>query len=604
MPVTGQLMRERAHVTGALDIVLAAQGIDAHALAPDIAGGHGQVGDADDHRGTLAVLGHAQAIVDGRIAAGGIEPRSLAHQSGRHAGDGFGRLRRILLLADESLPFLVGIRLAAFQGKGIVRQALGDHDMRQRIDQGHIGAGAQLQMVIGLDMHRTDQVNIPGIGDDQASALADTALHGRAEYRVPIGGIRADDQDHVGLANRVEGLGPGRFAQGLLETIAGGRVADAGAGVDVVVAEGGAHQFLHQISLFVGAAAGGQPADRTASILRLDTLEFGSGVIDGLLPGDFAPGIGDLRPNHRLRNAILVRRVTESKATLDAGMAMIGVTVLVGHHANHLGALHFGLEGAAHAAIGAGRDDAVFRLAHLDHGRFHQGGGRAGLDTGAARHALGLHEGLILTRRNLRIEAAAIDGQGVGALHFLAGSHAAGTDDALGRIKLKIGVAGVLLGLEVIFALVAVAHLAQADRAGHVLEFAVAVGGAGQAVQRMIGDIEFHDATAHAGQALILGADLHALGDGRGAGGRQAASALDLDQTEPAGAEGIETVRRAQLRDLNADAGRRAHDGGAFGDGHAETVDFQRDQVRRLARRGSKIAISYSHCLPPECQNA
>jgi len=38
----------------------------------------------------------------------------------------------------------------------------------------------------------------------------------------------------------------------------------------------------------------------------------------------------------------------------------------------------------------------------------------------------------------------------------------------------------------VVLALIAIADIAQADGAGHVLQFAIAVGGAGQAVQRMV----------------------------------------------------------------------------------------------------------------------
>ena len=51
--------------------------------------------------------------------------------------------------------------------------------------------------------------------------------------------------------------------------------------------------------------------------------------------------------------------------------------------------------------------------------------------------------------------------------------------------------------VEVVLARVAVAHLAQADGAGHVLELAVAVGRAGEAIERVIGDVELHHVAAH-----------------------------------------------------------------------------------------------------------
>ena len=68
-----------------------------------------------------------------------------------------------------------------------------------------------------------------------------------------------------------------------------------------------------------------------------------------------------------------------------------------------------------------------------------------------------------------------------------------------------------------VLALIAVAHLAQADGAGHVLQLAVAVGGAGEAVQRMVGDVELHHALADAGETVVLRRDLDAGRDGRGA---------------------------------------------------------------------------------------
>ena len=85
--VAGQLVGERAHVARALHVVLAAQRVDADAVAPDVAGGHGEVGHAHHHRRALAVLGDAEAVVDGRVAAGGVEAGGGAQLGGGHAGD-------------------------------------------------------------------------------------------------------------------------------------------------------------------------------------------------------------------------------------------------------------------------------------------------------------------------------------------------------------------------------------------------------------------------------------------------------------------------------------------------------------------------------------
>src|SRR4030095_8248524 len=228
-------------------------------------------------------------------------------------------------------------------------------------------------------------------------------------------------------------------AEGGLQAVAGRRVADARAGIDVVVAEGGADQLLHQVSFFVGAARRGDAADRILAVLGLETPELRRGVGDRLLPTHLPPGIGDLGADHRLGDAVLVGGIAPGEAALHAGMAVIRLAVLVGHHARDFRALHLGLEGAADAAIGAGGDDAVLGLALLDDGLFHQRCRRAGLHAGAAGDAFGIQEVLGLAGGDLGFEAAAVDREREGALHFLAGAHAARADDAFRGIAWEVG---------------------------------------------------------------------------------------------------------------------------------------------------------------------
>ena len=81
-----------------------------------------------------------------------------------------------------------------------------------------------------------------------------------------VGRIGADDHHDVGLLDRVEILRAGRGAEGRAQAVAGRRMADAGAGIDIVVAEAGADQLLHQKGLFIGAARRGDAADRVAAV--------------------------------------------------------------------------------------------------------------------------------------------------------------------------------------------------------------------------------------------------------------------------------------------------------------------------------------------------
>ena len=74
----------------------------------------------------------------------------------------------------------------------------------------------------------------------------------------------------------------------------------------------------------------------------------------------------------------------------------------------------------------------------------------------------------------------------------------------------------------------------QTHGTGHVLQFAVAVGRARQAVERMIGDVKLHDVTSNVGKATALRGHDHALRRlGRARRG-EPAGALDLDETKAA----------------------------------------------------------------------
>jgi hypothetical protein len=72
---------------------------------------------------------------------------------------------------------------------------------------------------------------------------------------------------------------------------------------------------------------------------------------------------------------------------------------------------------------------------------------------------------------------------------LLTRAYAARADDALAGIEGEIRIAGVFGEAEMILAFVAVAHVTQANCTCHVLQLAMTVGGTGEAVERMIGDV-------------------------------------------------------------------------------------------------------------------
>ena len=573
-------MGKGAHVAGALHIVLAAHGIDANALATDVPGEHCQIGNAH-HRGrALAVLGDTQPVVDGGIAAGGVHTRRLTQQLRRHTGRFLQRLGGLARSADKRQPLGKLDGVAARLDKCRVMQFFRHDHVGHRVEYRDVGPGRDRQVVIRADMGRAHQLDAARIDHDQLRALAQSSLQAGAEYRVGLGGVRAHHQHHIGMRHRGEGLGAGGFPQGRFQAIARRRVADAGAGVDIVVAKTGPHQLLHQVDLLVGAARGADGADAVAPVALLDGAKALCGIGDRLLPGHRAPGLIDAVAYHRPGDTVPVGGVAESEAALDAGVTLVGLAVPVGRHAHHRGALELGPEGAADATVSAGSDHRVFRLAVLNDGVFGECRGGAGLDAGAAGHAFAVHERLALAGADSGCEAAPLDGQGESTLGFLAGAHAARTDDALGCIESEVRIGAILGCSQVIGADITVADFTQPQFTGGILQFAVAVGGTGEAVQRVVGDVQLHHVAAQAGQLAGLGAHHHVLPHRGGAGRRVAFHPVDLHQADPAGTKGLQRFGGAQPRNLDPRLGRGAHNRGAGRHGHRPAIDRQRDRGR------------------------
>jgi hypothetical protein len=168
--------------------------------------------------------------------------------------------------------------------------------MGQRVEHRDIGSGLQRQVLGGADVRAAHQLGAARVDHHQPRALAHAALQARGEHRVRVGRVGADDDDQVGALDRLEVLRARRGAEGLAQAVAGGRVADARAGVDVVAAEGGAHQLLHEVGFLVGAAARGDAAQGRGAMRRLDGLEARGGKGDRLVPAHRPPGIADAKP--------------------------------------------------------------------------------------------------------------------------------------------------------------------------------------------------------------------------------------------------------------------------------------------------------------------
>ncbi len=481
--------------------------------------------------------------------------------------------------------------------------------MCERVEHRDVRPRRELQVHVSLDVRRTNQRGDARIDDDQLRALAQAALELRAEDGVRIGRIGSDHHDAVRLHHRRKGLCAGRLPERVLQAIACRRVTHPRAGVHVVGSEGGADQLLNQERLLVGAARGSNSAHRVGTVLRLNSPDLARGVTDRFLPGHFAPLIRDLRADHGFRDAIGMRRIAECEAPFDARMALVCMAVAVRGHADHFRlralALHLGGEAAADSAVRARRRHCALGLPQADDRLLSQRRGWARLDAGTAGDALGLEERLVLAGGNLRLEAAALNGQRERSLHLIAGTHATRADDAQLRIEREVGIALVLgsgtVHLDVV-ALEAVGSLGDADDLGHVLQLAMPVGRTGHALQRMIGNVQIQHPAPQLRQLLRLRADFHPRSHGGRAGRRETPPPLDLHQAQPAGAEGLQRIGGAQLGHFDPGHGRGPHDRGALGNRHWLAVDLDSNTcgARLGCRCAQVLMIDRKHLGSPQ----
>jgi hypothetical protein len=133
-----------------------------------------------------------------------------------------------------------------------------------------------------------------GVHDDElAAALCELLEVGRG-HGVVLDRVGADDDGDLGILDLVEGGGHRGGADILHQRRHGARVAEPGAVVDVVVAEGLADELLEEVGLLVGAFRRAEAGDGLAAVGVAQREEALGCAVEGLVPGRLAevdPGV-------------------------------------------------------------------------------------------------------------------------------------------------------------------------------------------------------------------------------------------------------------------------------------------------------------------------
>jgi len=173
-------------------------------------------------------------------------------------------------------------------------------------------------------------------------------------------------------------------------------------------------------------------------------------------------------------------------------------------------------------------------------------------------------------RHHYGVEPAEDLAQGGDLLNLATHSHATPAEDALLRVAQDRGAGQVLL---VTLPVSLEETLADAHRIGEPLQLAVAVPLAAIAVRRVIVKQQLHDVAPEPEHLRGVRVHYHPVRDGKAARRRQAAHALDLDNTHPTCPCDGQFRVVAEPRDTQADLIRRLHDSGVFRHRYFDAVD-------------------------------
>ena len=259
LEVTGTLVRLAAHVSGALNVVLSAQGQHPDARTSDVAGHHGDVGEGHDGLRSVTVLGDAEPMEGHRVVGLAVFDRGGADLFTGHAVDG---LELVEVQRTKALFKLFPV-LAAFRDEVAVEEVPVEKVVGEHVEEGDIGAGPELEEMARIG----NELDLTRIDHDERHALHDALLDARSGDGVSLGRVGPGDEDAIRELEVGDAVGGGAGAEGFLHAPGGGAVADAGAGVDVVRAEADADEFLHQVVLLVGAAGRGDAGDGVSAVL-------------------------------------------------------------------------------------------------------------------------------------------------------------------------------------------------------------------------------------------------------------------------------------------------------------------------------------------------
>jgi hypothetical protein len=341
--VAGQRIGVRAHVGGALHVVVAAEDVGAAARLAHVAerklqdarGAHDRIADG--------VLRLAHAPHDGARAVlvepgGHLEHLRLFHAAGLLdlVGRPLGQdLFAHLLHAEDAVVDVLLVFPAILED--VVQDAEQEGDVRARADP-HVFVG----LGRGAGEARIDH--------DHLAPVLLGMEHVQHADRMRLGGVGADVHRHLGAAHVVVRIGHGAVAPCVRHARDGRRMADARLVVAVVAAPE-AHELAHQVRLLVAVLGGADPVDRIGSAGLAQVLQLGGDLVERRVPADaLVLAVDQL---HRIAQPVLAVAVLAQRGALGAMRTEVDGRIEHRLLAHPHAVLDHRIGGAADRAVGA-----------------------------------------------------------------------------------------------------------------------------------------------------------------------------------------------------------------------------------------------------------
>ena len=310
----GQLVRDRAHVAAALDVVLAAQRVEPGAEPPDVAAEQGQVDQREDVVDRVVVLRDPERPADHAAVGARERVRRLADHLGGNAGQPLALGERERLHRGR----VVVVALGRVVDEGAVREAGVDDLARHRVRERDVGADVEAEPAVGpLRRRRAARID-----DEEPGAVVHALEQVVEEDRVRLARVRAPEQDHVGLLDLCVGRRSAACSEHRRQTDDARGVSGSVTGVDVVRAHHLTGELLRQEVHLVRRLGAREDPERRRGVGLARTGKAGCGAVERLGPASRAAA--RRRRGRAVSSAVIS---TLRTATKDGCQSALGVKV-------------------------------------------------------------------------------------------------------------------------------------------------------------------------------------------------------------------------------------------------------------------------------------